>query len=205
VRFDAATLHDLRSVSKSVTGALFGIAVAADAIHDLDAPVLSYFPEYKELHTRERLRTRLRDVLSMASGLQWDEESRPYGDPLNSETAMDAANDRCRYVLSRPIAAAPGEKFRYSGGDMLLLAAVLERVTKLRLDKYAERVARYSDRARGLDEGVPHQADTRVRSPVRVSELWLSMVAWHCSRQCAHPMDDGSGLWRPTHHAHPVA
>jgi CubicO group peptidase (beta-lactamase class C family) len=44
VRFDAATLHDLRSVSKSITGALFGIAVGADAIHDLDAPMLSYFP-----------------------------------------------------------------------------------------------------------------------------------------------------------------
>jgi CubicO group peptidase (beta-lactamase class C family) len=140
VQFDATTLHDVRSVTKSVTAALFGIAVASGAIRDIEAPVLSYFPEYKDLHTPERLRIRLRDVLSMASGLQWDEESRPYGDPLNSETSMDAAKDRCRYVLSRPIAAAPGEKFRYSGGDTLLLAAVLERVTKLRLDKYADQV-----------------------------------------------------------------
>jgi CubicO group peptidase (beta-lactamase class C family) len=140
VRFDAGTLHDLRSVTKSVTSALFGIAVASGAIRDLDAPVLSYFPEYQDLRTPERLQIRLRDLLSMASGLEWDEASRPYGDPLNSETAMDAASDRCRYVLSRPIAARPGEKFRYSGGDTLLLAAVIERATKLRLDKYAEQV-----------------------------------------------------------------
>jgi CubicO group peptidase (beta-lactamase class C family) len=140
VRFDAATLHDLRSVSKSVTSALFGIAVASGAIADVEAPVLSYFPELKDLQTPDRMRIRLRDVLSMSSGLEWDEDSRPYGDPLNSETAMDAASDRTRFVLSRPIAAPPGEKFRYSGGDTLLLATVLERATKMRLDKYAEQV-----------------------------------------------------------------
>jgi CubicO group peptidase (beta-lactamase class C family) len=140
VRFDAATLHDLRSVSKSVTSALFGIAMAAGAISDLDTPVLRYFPEYQDLQTPERLRIRLRDVLSMTSGLEWDEDSRPYGDPLNSETAMDAASDRCRFVLSRPIAAARGERFRYSGGDTMLVAAVIERATKQRLNKYAEQV-----------------------------------------------------------------
>jgi CubicO group peptidase (beta-lactamase class C family) len=138
IRFDAATLHDLRSVSKSVTSALFGIAMASGAIRDIDAPVLSYFPEYKDLQTPERLRIRLRDVLSMTSGLEWDESSRPYGDPLNSETAMDAATDRYRFVLSRPIAAPSGEQFRYSGGDTMLLAAVIERATKQRLSKYAE-------------------------------------------------------------------
>ena len=140
IRFDAATLHDLRSVSKSVTSALFGIAMASGAIRDIDAPVLSYFPEYKDLQTPERLRIRLRDVLSMTSGLEWDEDSRPYGDPLNSETAMDAASDRYRFVLSRPIAAPPGAKFRYSGGDTMLIAAVIERATKQRLSKYAEQV-----------------------------------------------------------------
>lgn len=140
VRFDATTLHDLRSVSKSVTSALFGIAMASGAIRDLDAPVLSYFPDYPDLQTPERMRIRLRDVLSMTSGLEWDEDSKPYGDPLNSETAMDAAGDRYRFVLSRPIAAAPGERFRYSGGDTMLVAAVIERATKQRLSKYAAQV-----------------------------------------------------------------
>ena len=53
---------------------------------------------------------------------------------------MDAADDRYRYILSRPIVASPGERFRYSGGDTMLLAAVIERATKQRLSKYAERV-----------------------------------------------------------------
>ena len=140
VRFDANTLHDLRSVTKSVTSALFGIAVASGAIPDTEVPVLSLFPEYKDLQTDERMRIRLRHVLAMSSGFEWDEDSRPYGDPQNSETAMDGASDRVRFVLSRPIVAPPGERFRYSGGDTLLLAAVIERATKMRLDKYAEQV-----------------------------------------------------------------
>jgi CubicO group peptidase (beta-lactamase class C family) len=140
LRFDSDTIHDLRSVSKSVTSALFGIAMASGAIRDIDAPVLSYFPEYEDLQTPERLRIRLRDVLSMTSGLEWDESSRPYGDPLNSETAMDAADDRYRYILARPIVAPPGSSFRYSGGDTMLVAAVIERATKQRLSKYAEQV-----------------------------------------------------------------
>lgn len=140
MRFDADTLHDVRSVSKSVVSAVFGIAIASGSVKDIDAPVLSYFPEYADLQTPERARVRVRHLLSMTSGLEWDEDSRPYGDPLNSETMMDAQRDRVRFVLSRPIVAVPGERFRYSGGDTMLLAAVLERATKRRLDKYAEQM-----------------------------------------------------------------
>jgi CubicO group peptidase (beta-lactamase class C family) len=46
VKFDAATKHDLRSISKSVTALVVGIAVDRGWIKDIDAPVFSYFPEY---------------------------------------------------------------------------------------------------------------------------------------------------------------
>src|SRR5687767_11887718 len=46
VNFDAATKHDLRSISKSVTAVIVGIAVDRGWIKDVDAPVFSFFPEY---------------------------------------------------------------------------------------------------------------------------------------------------------------
>ena len=137
--FDATTLHDVRSVSKSVVSLLIGIAISEQAIKTLDAPVLDYFPEYADLRTPERLKIRLRDVLSMTSGLGWDEDTLPYTDPRNSEIAMDRAADRYRYVLQLPIVAPPGQHFTYSGGDVALMAAVLVRATKTPLDVYAQK------------------------------------------------------------------
>lgn len=140
VTFGPATLHDARSVTKSVVGILFGLAVREGRIPDLDAPVLDYFPEHAELRTPERLAIRLRHLLAMTSGLEWNESTRPYGDPANSETQMDGAADPYLFVLSRPVAHPPGSHWEYSGGDTMLLAGVIERATGERLETFAERV-----------------------------------------------------------------
>ena len=138
VAFDANTLHDARSMSKSVVSLLFGIAVSEGAVKSLDTPVLDYFPEYADLRTPERLKIRVRDLLSMTSGLAWDEDSLPYTDPRNSETAMDLAADRSRYILQQAIVAPPGETFKYSGGNVALAATILARTTGTPLEVYAQ-------------------------------------------------------------------
>ena len=46
VKFGPETLHDVRSVTKSIVSLLVGIAMADHAIESLDSPVLDYFPEY---------------------------------------------------------------------------------------------------------------------------------------------------------------
>jgi CubicO group peptidase (beta-lactamase class C family) len=103
VKFDPATLHDVRSVTKSIVSLLFGIAIADHAIGSLDSPVLDYFPEYTDLQTPERRKIRLRDLLTMTSGLHWDEWSYPYTDIRNSEIAMDTDLAICACFLSRSI------------------------------------------------------------------------------------------------------
>ncbi|WP_394820781.1 serine hydrolase domain-containing protein [Pendulispora albinea] len=137
VNFDASTLHDTRSVSKSVVSLLFGIAISEQAVKSLDTPVLDYFPEYTDLRTPDRMKIRVRDMLTMTSGLTWNEDL-PYTDPRNSETAMDMAPDRYRYVLEQPIATPAGQTFTYSGGDVAVAAAILARATKTPMDVYAQ-------------------------------------------------------------------
>jgi len=137
IKFGPATLHDVRSVTKSIVSLLFGIAIADHDISSLDSPVLDYFPEYTDLQTPERRKIRLRDLLPMTSGLHWDEWSYPYTDIRNSEIAMDRSPDRYRYILSQPIDSAPGTQWRYSGGDAALVAAVVTRSTKVPIDIYA--------------------------------------------------------------------
>ena len=72
----------------------------------------------------------------MTLGMQWNEHLS-YRDPANCETAMDAAPDRYRYVLERPIVAAPGEVWIYSGGAVALIGRLIEKGTGQPLADYA--------------------------------------------------------------------
>lgn len=125
--FDAETKHDLRSVSKSIVGLLYGIALDAGQAPALDAPILDSFPEYKDLAADpERRRMTVSDALTMRMGTQWDEDL-PYSDPNNSETAMELSKDRYRFVLDRPFVTEPGLRWHYNGGATALLAELIER------------------------------------------------------------------------------
>ena len=128
--------HDLRSMTKSVVSALFGIAIAEGSIPSLDQPVVKWFPEYPELNTPERRRVTLAHVLSMTSGFEWN-ESVPYNDPRNDEIRMTRDPEPLRYALSRSFAHQPGDEFNYNGGLTHVLAAVLERATKVSIEDYA--------------------------------------------------------------------
>lgn len=137
IDFSPTTLHDVRSVTKSVVSLLVGIAMQDGLVTSLDTPVVSYFPEYTDLPAATTRDVTLRHVLSMTSGWHWDEFSYPYSDPRNSEIAMELADDPIRHVLTQNRVSNPGEQFHYSGGDVALIGAVLARVTHLPLDQYA--------------------------------------------------------------------
>lgn len=137
VAFEADTVHDVRSISKSVVGALVGIAHAEGALPDLDAPLASLFPEYATGRESDLAGRTLRHALTMSAGLSWDELTHPYWDPRNDEHGMWAARDPLEYALSRKPVAAPGERFAYNGGLPTVLAAAIERATRKSLDRYA--------------------------------------------------------------------
>jgi CubicO group peptidase (beta-lactamase class C family) len=135
VSMTVTTLHDLRSVTKSVVSALTGIAVGDGAI-GLDRPLVSWFPEYPELNTAERRRVTLAHVLAMTSGFKWNEEI-PYTDPQNDEIRMTRDAEPLRYALAPPFVTDPGAEFNYNGGLTQVMGAVIERATKTPIEEYA--------------------------------------------------------------------
>ena len=137
VAFGPDTLHDLRSVTKSVTSLLYGIALEQGLVPGLDAPVVDGFPDYPDLAADpERRKVTVGHTFSMAMGMEWD-ENRPYTDPLNSEIMMERAPDRYRFILDRPIVGAPGEQWIYSGGAVALIGALITRGTGRSLSDFA--------------------------------------------------------------------
>jgi CubicO group peptidase (beta-lactamase class C family) len=128
--------HDVWSISKSVVSLLFGIALDRKLIASIDEPVFTYFPEYADLRTPEKDRILLRHLLTMRSGLAWN-ESVPYSDPTNSQIMMNGSEDPYRFVLEQRLWSEPDEEWNYSGGDTQLLAGVLQKATGEPLDVFA--------------------------------------------------------------------
>ena len=140
VSFKPDSLHDLRSASKSIGGLLYGIALAAGKVPAPEDRLMPSFPEYADLAADpERARWTLHHVLSMTMGTEWN-EAMPYTNPANSETAMDMAPDRYRYILDRPIVAEPGQRWVYNGGATALLGRLIAKGTGKSLHDYAREV-----------------------------------------------------------------
>lgn len=140
VRFDRTTLHDLRSVTKSVTSALVGITIGHSGKVSASDSVFAFFPEHADLRTESKERIAIQHLLTMTSGLEWDESTYPYTDPRNSETAMDESTSSVRFVLEQSVVSDPGSRFRYCGGCTMVLAGIIRSATGYNLDEYAEEV-----------------------------------------------------------------
>ena len=137
VTFGPDVQHDLRSVSKTIVGLLYGIALEDGLVPSLPEPVLDHFPAYADLASEPgRREITIAHVLSMTMGLEWD-ESLPYSDPRNSEIAMELADDRYRFILSRPIVHKPGAKWTHSEHGEAVAASGL-RMTLLDLVKIGQ-------------------------------------------------------------------
>jgi CubicO group peptidase (beta-lactamase class C family) len=161
--------HDLRSVSKSVVGLAYGIALAAGKVPPPEAKLYAQFPEYSDLASQPvRDRLTIHHVLSMTLGLEWDELTVPYGDPRNAENAMEAAPDRVRFILERPIVGEPSARWTYCGGATALLGHLIGKGTGEPLLAYCRRVLFDQMGFGPVDWAKGHDGEYRAASGLRL-------------------------------------
>lgn len=84
ITFDADTLHNVKSVSKSVASLAVGIAIDRGRIRSINEPIFSFFPELSDLRTPEKDRIQLLHALTMSMGLVWV-EAIPSNEDNNDE------------------------------------------------------------------------------------------------------------------------
>ncbi|MBR0700501.1 serine hydrolase [Bradyrhizobium diazoefficiens] len=125
VAFGPDTLHDLRSVTKSILGLLYGIALDLGKVPAPDQKLIAQFPDYADASTDPRLqRLTVAHALTMTLGFDWNEDI-PYQDPNNSEIRMERAPDRLRYIFSRPFISDPGTRWIYGAAGTELIGQLL--------------------------------------------------------------------------------
>lgn len=129
IEYDRETDHYLASVSKSVTSVIFGAAVKEAYITNVDTLLRDVLPEYQVILTGEKAGITLEHLLTMSSGLHWDEWSTSFEDPANDVVALFREEDPIEYILSKHMINSPGNEFLYNSGGTNVLGAVIERAT----------------------------------------------------------------------------
>lgn len=140
IMYTKETDHFLASVSKSISSVIFGAAVKEGYIGSLDQKLYEILPEYKDVLIEEKAGITLQHLLTMSSGIEWDESSKPYGDPDNHVTGLFNSEDPIKFALSLDMVSEPGEEFLYNSGSTNVLGAVVQKVTGKSLLEYGNEV-----------------------------------------------------------------
>jgi CubicO group peptidase (beta-lactamase class C family) len=185
--------HYLASVTKSVASALIGIAMDQNYIEGisqggLDKTVLELFPEYGNVIRSDAEKENLlfRHILSMTAGIDWDEQTFSYLNPLNDMYRARISNDSIRYLLKKPVVAEPGTVFNYNSMLSVMLTRIIAKSSGMLTNEFAELylfnplgIDNYSwDR---LEDGVLDAAGglhMRPRDMAKIGYLFLNEGKW---------------------------
>ncbi|MDH3858047.1 MAG: beta-lactamase family protein, partial [Gammaproteobacteria bacterium] len=127
--FNENSLHDLRSISKSVTSLLLGIALGDEFDSALSRPIIDFFPEFANQVAPGVEQVTLHHVLTMTAGFEWNEMEVPYSNPKNDEVSMYYAPDPVQFALTKPLHSKPGARWYYNGGMTMVIAALIEKIS----------------------------------------------------------------------------
>ncbi len=119
------------SMAKSVTSGLVGIAIAEGHIKSVDQSAADFIEEWRGTDKEE---ITLRHLLSMTSGLLWNEDY----DSVSDVTLMVRADDQVGHVLEHPLFRQPGSDWYYSSGDTELFSRILRVATGMEANEYAQ-------------------------------------------------------------------
>lgn len=129
------TLQTSFSVSKSFLSTLIGLAISQGYIGSLDDPITKYVPELLDRDSRFSDIT-LKNLITMSSGLAYEDQKMPWGDPAKTYYSPDLRAT----ALSAVVKEAPGKTFLYNNYNPLLLGMALERSTGQTVSDYMSKV-----------------------------------------------------------------
>ncbi len=134
--FDREDAHQLRSVTKSVSSLITGIALDQGLIPGVETPIAELFPEHAKEHEWSDLKRsmQLNHCLSMSCGLKGND----LRDQFAVARATEASADWVDFALSLPMVATPGEHFAYSGGSLMILSGAVQRGAGTSVQEFAQ-------------------------------------------------------------------
>jgi len=121
----------IRSITKSVTGTLIGIALAEGLLTSLDQTLGELIPN--KIPDRADPLTpsiTVRQLLTMTSGWQWD--------IATDYERLIASGNWLEYTLNQPVAYTPGTFYAYNSGGSHVLSVILTEIAGMDTLDYAQ-------------------------------------------------------------------
>ncbi|MCC2615791.1 beta-lactamase family protein [Aestuariibacter halophilus] len=128
----AASLHHVRSVTKTVAALVVGIALEKGVIDSLDVTVGEVLWQAYPDMSAEVAGIRILDLLTMRSGFTWDE------DDGSLFVTWSQSQDPVNFLLSRPLAETPGTTFNYNSAAVHLLWVMLDTLMNGNIDAFVQ-------------------------------------------------------------------
>ena len=130
--YDVNSSHHIWSSTKSYMSALIGIGIEEGYISSVEEKVIDFFPDNKiENLDAWKEEMTLKHLLSMTSGITWDEWSYFYGDSRNSITQMLSSGNILQHFLNLPMEYEPGSVWEYCSGGPHLMSYIIYKTTGL--------------------------------------------------------------------------
>jgi len=138
VDFNRETLHIVHSVSKSFMSTLVGMAIRDGFLNSENDSVLSWFPDHLSAAGPEKEGILLKHLMTMTSGLQWNEWDVPAMDFENNDAMLyQQATDPSAYFFGKDLVHEPGSVFYYNTAGFQMMGEVIRRATGMGLDDFA--------------------------------------------------------------------
>lgn len=129
--YGTESLSNSFSMAKSIIGLLVGAAIDDGYIKSIEQPVADFISEFRNEKNKD---LKIKDVLTMSSGLNWDES---YGTLFNTTTNAYYGNNIKKLIYSLEVVEKPGVSFKYLSGNTQLLAMIVETATGKTVSDYA--------------------------------------------------------------------
>ncbi len=128
------SLHDPRSVGKSFTSTMTGIAIKEGFIKS-DAQTISDFYQLSQFQnfTKSKGDATLKDLLTMSSGFDGNDEVE---NSVGNEENMYPTQDWVKFTLDLPYQDSLKEKWHYFTAGVILLGDILNKTVPNGLEKY---------------------------------------------------------------------
>jgi CubicO group peptidase (beta-lactamase class C family) len=180
--FQDHLLHDMASVTKSVTSTLVGVAIGQGKVKGVTQPVLDVLgtPATANLDSR-KTRLTVEHLLTMTSGLDCHPDQ---GEITLAQ--MRRSPDWIGFMLDLPMVAEPGGVHEYCSGGMHLLSGIITKATGMSALDFARRTlftpmgigdAAWPSDAQGISLGWG-DLHLQPRDMAKIGYLWLRGGQW---------------------------